>query len=66
MEELRTVETTISADHLKDHVAQFLDAINLIHPDEEVIEIEGLPSGNIPIKIKFTKRLNQPKEDTID
>lgn len=57
MEELRTIETTISADHLKEHVAQFLDAINLIHPDEEVIEIEGLPSGNIPIKIKFTKKL---------
>lgn len=57
MEEFRTIETTVSSEHLKDHLAQFLDAINLIHPDEEIIEIEGLPVGNIPIKVKFTKKL---------
>lgn len=57
MEEFRTIETTVSSEHLKDQLAQFLDAINLIHPDEEIVEIEGLPVGNIPIKVKFTKKL---------
>ena len=61
MEEFRTIETTVSAEHLKDHLAQFLDAINLIQPDEQIIDIEGLPIGNIPIKVKFTKKL--PREE---
>lgn len=65
MEEFRTIETAISSDHLKDQIAQFLDAINLLQPDEEVISIEGLPVGNIPLKIKFTKKLNQPKEEEV-
>lgn len=61
MEELRTLELKVSGKHLEDQFMSFLDALTMIHPDEEIIEVEGLPipKGDIPIKIKFCKRIQQ-------
>lgn len=63
---LRILELNVSSKHLEQQFISFLDALTMIDPDDEIVEVEGLPlpKGNIPIKIKFTKRI-QPGEEVL-
>lgn len=67
MEELRTIDVTLSPGHFEDQLAQFFAAIGLVNSDEDIVEIQGLPipKKDIPIRIKFCKRIKteQPEQE---